>query len=215
MPNPVPPQCPRCGRNDAKLIKSEPNYYGPASTRYDEPKSVTMGYLCVCGMAMAETIRVAPLPPSGATPLKPARSLLSVGQGREILHSQPLRVLVVDDNRDAADTLAILMRVWGHDARVAYDGPAAVKLAEVFRPQVITLDIQMPGMHGGEVARKLRALPEFGQVKIYATSATDSNDNRLLAWQHLFDMHLGKPYNLAQLEELLANQIRSETERRE
>lgn len=128
---------------------------------------------------------------------------------------QPLRILVVDDNRDAASSLAILLRLWGHDARVAYDGLEALKLAQEFRPQVITLDIQMPGMHGGEVARILRGLPEFQTTKIYATSATEPHDNRFLAWRHFFDVHLGKPYNLQQLEELLANHIRNDSERRE
>jgi CheY-like chemotaxis protein len=132
-----------------------------------------------------------------------------------MFHNQQLRILVVDDNRDAANSLAILLRIWGHDARVAYDGPEAVKVAQEFRPEVITLDIQMPGMHGGEVARTLRAIPEFQSVKIYATSAAESHDNRFVAWQHFFDRHLGKPYNLEQLEELLANHLRSDSERRE
>ena len=63
------------------------------------------------------------------------------------------RLLVVDDNRDAADSLAVLLRLQGHEVRVAHDGPAALELAASFRPDVAFLDIGMPGMDGYEVAR--------------------------------------------------------------
>jgi CheY-like chemotaxis protein len=69
---------------------------------------------------------------------------------------EPVRVLVVDDNHDAADSLAILLRLWGYEVWVAYDGVAGLGAARHFRPQVALLDIQMPRMHGGEVARRLR-----------------------------------------------------------
>jgi len=129
-----------------------------------------------------------------------------------MLHSpsESLRVLVADDNRDAADALATLVHLWGHDVRVAYDGRAAVNLAGDFVPHVVMLDIQMPGMHGGEVARQLRAQPDFRHAKIYATSANEFDDPRLTAWRHLFDAHFVKPYNLTLLEGLLANHLRCE-----
>jgi len=131
----------------------------------------------------------------------------SVAGDSEVPHSQSLRVLIADDNRDAADSLATLVRVWGHDVRVAYDGQSAINLAWEFLPQVVMVDFQMPEIHGGEVARQLRAKPEFQHAKIYVTSANSPDDPRLAAWRHLFDAHYVKPYNLTLLEELLANQI--------
>jgi CheY-like chemotaxis protein len=121
---------------------------------------------------------------------------------------QTHRVLVADDNRDAADSLAILLRMWSHDVRVAYDGRSAVNVAWDFLPDVLFLDIQMPGMHGGEVARYLRTLPEFRQARIVATSANEPDDPRLATWRHYFDGYFVKPYSLTQLEEALAHGIR-------
>jgi CheY-like chemotaxis protein len=69
---------------------------------------------------------------------------------------QTMRVLIGDDNQDAADTLATVLRLWGHDVQVAYDGPSAVVVASCFKPHVALLDIQMPKMNGGEVALRLR-----------------------------------------------------------
>src|SRR5206468_3094891 len=69
------------------------------------------------------------------------------------------RVLVVDDNADAAESLALLLGIGGHEARTAGDGPAALEAARVFRPGVVLLDIGLPGMSGHEVARRLRREP--------------------------------------------------------
>lgn len=122
-----------------------------------------------------------------------------------------LKVLVADDNRDAADSLATLVRVWGYDVLIAYDGQAALNLAREHTPHVVMLDIQMPGMHGGEVARQLREQPEFQNAKIYATSANAPDDPRLRAWRHLFDGHFVKPYDLNQLESVLASQLKCDS----
>lgn len=69
---------------------------------------------------------------------------------------EPSRVLIVDDNRSAADTLATLARLLGHDVRVAYSGTAAIDAAQLFRPDLILLDLVMPGLDGFAVARILR-----------------------------------------------------------
>jgi CheY-like chemotaxis protein len=124
---------------------------------------------------------------------------------------EPLRVLVVDDNRDAADSLAILLKLWGHNAHIAYDGRTALDAALTFKPRVILLDYSMPLMHGGEVARQLRELPEFRQALIVATTANSASDPRLDGWRHHFNLFLTKPYNLATLEELLASHAASPT----
>ena len=116
----------------------------------------------------------------------------------------PLRVLVVDDYPDAAHTLRILLQLWGHEVQVARSGVEALERAPFFLPQVVLLDIEMPWMHGGETARRLRRLPGLGQVWIVATSGTDLQDERLAGYEREFDDYLPKPYNLERLERLLA-----------
>ena len=69
------------------------------------------------------------------------------------------RLLVVDDNQDAADSLAMLLRLQGHDVRVAHSGQAALEMTKAYRPDLVFLDIGMPGMDGYEVARRLRQRP--------------------------------------------------------
>jgi CheY-like chemotaxis protein len=71
-------------------------------------------------------------------------------------------VLVVDDNPDAVDSLALFLRLAGHEVRTAVDGPAAMRAAQAFRPEAIILDIAMPGLDGCEVARRLRQGPDLG-----------------------------------------------------
>jgi CheY-like chemotaxis protein len=124
------------------------------------------------------------------------------------MKDEPLRILVADDNRDAADSLAILLRLWGHEVSVAYDGQFALALADDLRPHVILLDICMSPVHGGEVARQLRSKHGFEKAVIIATSANNPEDSRLDAWRHLFDLFLTKPYNLARLESILAEHAR-------
>lgn len=114
-----------------------------------------------------------------------------------------MRVLVADDNRDAADTLAMLLEMWGHEARVAYDGVSALKAARRFKPEVALLDIRMPALNGGEVARQLRRRAGFGGIMVIATSASDPDDSRLARYHGEFDAHLRKPCDPALLEELL------------
>jgi CheY-like chemotaxis protein len=115
-----------------------------------------------------------------------------------------MRVLVADDSRDAADTLAFLLQRRGHEVQVAYDGLSALAAARRFRPQVALLDVQMPRMHGGDVARHLRRQAGPGGVLVVAVSATDPEDSRLARYDGVFDDFLSKPYDPDRLEELLA-----------
>jgi CheY-like chemotaxis protein len=115
-----------------------------------------------------------------------------------------MRVLVADDNRDAADTLAMLVEIWGHEVRVAYDGLSAVKASRHFKPDVALLDIHMPGMNGGDVARNLRRQPGAERIMIVATSASDPDECGLAEYRGEFDAHLPKPCDPDLLEELLA-----------
>src|SRR6266566_9199028 len=92
-----------------------------------------------------------------------------------------LRVLIVDDNRDNADTLATLMDLYGYDAHACYNGQAALDAAPSFRPDVAVIDLAMPGMDGCELARRLRLLPEaVGCVLIAFTGYGDAEHRRLV-----------------------------------
>lgn len=115
-----------------------------------------------------------------------------------------MRVLIADDNRDAADTLAMVVRLWGHEAHVVYDGASALTVVRCFKPDVILLDIQMPKVNGGEVALYLRRQPGFEATIIAAASASDPDDERLAPYRGAFDAYLGKPCDLGQLRELLS-----------
>ena len=114
-----------------------------------------------------------------------------------------LRILIADDNVDAADSLALLCRLWGHTPFVAYDGAIALELADRVLPQVILLDFFMPGAPGGEVARQLRADERFSRTLIYLTTSRPPEDSELQTHREWFDGYLQKPYNLSKLEALL------------
>jgi CheY-like chemotaxis protein len=114
-----------------------------------------------------------------------------------------LRVLVVDDNRDAADSLAALLQMLGHKTVVAYDGPSGLRAAVAEPPDCVFLDITMPGMNGYEVARRLRAEPGLGAVKLVALSAFSDPVHAERAEAAGFDHRLTKPASPADLEGLL------------
>jgi PAS domain S-box-containing protein len=112
------------------------------------------------------------------------------------------RVLVVDDNQDAADTLADLVRMLGHEAEVAYDGPGALRVAREQAPDVVLCDIGLPGMDGYEVARQLRRLSP-NAVRVVAVTGYAQPEDVARALHAGFDGHLAKPPDPAQLEALL------------
>jgi CheY-like chemotaxis protein len=129
----------------------------------------------------------------------------------EVALSDSLRVLVVDDNQDAADSLAMLLRLWGHKAEVAYGGREAIDLAESFNPQAIVLDICMNGMHGGELARHIRQESGVRGAMIIALTGHPPTDPRVVAWREYFDAILGKPQGLSQIRDLLAARCATRT----
>lgn len=114
-----------------------------------------------------------------------------------------LRVLVVDDDCDTADSLSVLLQLWGHDVRLAYGGAAALESASSERPDVLLLDVAMPTVTGLEVARQLRRQSHFGQTRIIAVSGYVDEAHRVLCTQAGFDDFLVKPLELATLEDLL------------
>ncbi len=81
---------------------------------------------------------------------------------------RPLRILIVEDNVDSADSLNLLLRLYGHDVQVARTGPTGLEMASAFRPDVVLLDIGLPGMDGYQVARLLRENPQFKTLTLCA-----------------------------------------------
>jgi CheY-like chemotaxis protein len=108
-------------------------------------------------------------------------------------------VLVVDDNVDAADSLALLLRIGGHEVRACHDGPAALALVDEFAPDLVLLDIGLPGMDGYEVARRLRARPGSDKVLLVALTGYGQEEDMRRSRQAGFDQHLVKPANHAAL----------------
>jgi CheY-like chemotaxis protein len=113
------------------------------------------------------------------------------------------RVLVVEDNVDAALTLVDLLRIWGHEVEYVHDGPAAVDLAPRYRPEVVLLDIGLPGMDGYEVARRLRQDPLTRGALLVAVTGYGQESDRARSREAGFDHHLVKPVDLAGLRRLI------------
>ena len=114
------------------------------------------------------------------------------------------RVLVVDDNVDAADSAAMLLPLAGQEVRVAYDGPTAVVVAEAFRPQLVLLDIGMPGMDGYDVARRFRDDTGLKPAMLVAMTGWGQEEDRRRSLQAGFDHHPVKPAEPDVLHQLLA-----------
>jgi two-component system OmpR family response regulator len=114
------------------------------------------------------------------------------------------RILVVDDNTDAVESLALLLELEGHDVKTALDGPAALELASDFRPEAVLLDIGLPGMDGYEVARRLRDRPETREALIIAITGYGQLEDRALTKAAGFNHHLVKPVDPEELGALLA-----------
>ncbi|MBL8795205.1 MAG: response regulator [Planctomycetia bacterium] len=138
------------------------------------------------------------LPILHQTPAVPERALSA--------SSGPLRrrVLVVDDNVDAAESAATLLRLRGHEVRTVHDGLSVLAVARDFRPEVILLDIGLPGMTGYEVARQLRAQTEFAPLLLAAMTGYGQDEDKRLSHEAGFDLHLTKPLDPAKLEEVVS-----------
>ncbi len=113
------------------------------------------------------------------------------------------RVLVVDDNVDAAVSLGMLLKLAGQEVRVAYDGPAALRQATEFRPELVLLDIGMPGMDGYEVCRRLREESGLGQAILVALTGWGQDEDRRRSHEAGFDHHIVKPVEPSALQRLL------------
>ena len=118
-----------------------------------------------------------------------------------------LRILCVDDHPDTADSLGIVLHLFGYESRICYDGESALKMAEVFQPDVILLDLSMPGMKGDEVGRRLRSRPWAENIPIVALSAFGDDEARRRTTEAGFDLHLVKPTAPDQLACLLTDLV--------
>jgi CheY-like chemotaxis protein len=115
------------------------------------------------------------------------------------------RVLIVDDNVDAATTLAMMFGVWKHDVQVVHDGQSALEAAERYQPDIVLLDIGLPGKNGYEVAQELRRRPAFDQTLLAAITGYGQEEDRRQSEAAGFDRHLVKPVEARFLRELLSH----------
>ena len=116
-----------------------------------------------------------------------------------------LRILVVDDNTDSAQSLAMLLKRFRHHVRTADDGPTALEAADQFRPNVVLLDIGLPGMDGYEVAKAMRRQAAFHDVTLIAMTGYGQESDRARSREAGFDHHMVKPADFAKLRQILAN----------
>jgi CheY-like chemotaxis protein len=114
-----------------------------------------------------------------------------------------VRILIAEDNRDSADSLKALLAALGYEAHIAYDGESAVRSAAALRPEVIVMDIGMPGINGYEAARQIRALKPVLKVSIVALTGWGQQSDRLRSAEAGIDHHLVKPLDLAALKQIL------------
>jgi CheY-like chemotaxis protein len=117
---------------------------------------------------------------------------------------RPLRVLVVDDNVDTVLSFSILLKSSGHEVFTAHDGYNAVQVAIQHQPDVVLLDIGLPGLNGYEVAKRIRQQPGGKEIVLIALTGYGQDTDRLLSAQAGFNYHLVKPARLEQVKEILA-----------
>ena len=151
------------------------------------------------GVGLGSTFRVR-LPLAPDKPVDDGEAALSgeaVAEGAQ-------RVLVVDDNVDAADSFGSMLALFGHEVRTVYGGVAALSAAREFRPAFVFCDIGMPDMNGYEVARRLRADERLGPLHLIAVTGWGSEEDRRKALEAGFDVHLAKPVDWPVVQSILA-----------
>lgn len=167
-----------------------------AESRSDGPGSRFIVWLPVAGN-VAPALPAADAGAGAAAATGPVR--------RHVNAFEPRRILVTDDNVDAALTLASLLGMWGHEVRAAHDGAEAIAAAASFRPDFIFLDIGMPHMDGYEACRRIRALGQVPAPVIVALTGWGQADDKRKAQEAGFDHHFTKPVDPARLEALVGS----------
>jgi PAS domain S-box-containing protein len=143
-------------------------------------------------------------------PLSPSYPVTSTRAADPATPITRSRILIADDNRDAADSLSMLLELAGHEVRVAHHGRAAVSLAQAFRPHIALLDIGMPDLSGYEVAQALRREPWGQGIRLIALTGWGQEKDRRQALEAGFDHHLTKPIDPDQLEAFIASRLSTE-----
>ena len=122
--------------------------------------------------------------------------------------AQPRKVLVIDDNRDQAESLGKLLSLMGHDVRLGFDGEEALRLALDFRPDVALLDLGLPKLNGCEVAKRMRSDPRVKDTLLLAQTGWGQDDDLRRTKEAGFDHHLLKPVDIGRLKAILAQPSR-------
>jgi PAS domain S-box-containing protein len=154
----------------------------------------------VLGQGSEFVVRL-PLMPAGLPLTPPTPPLIELARAP----GTACRVLVVDDNVDATKSLAMLLKMSGHEVQVAYHGPGALETALAMRPDVVLLDIGLPGMTGYEVAQWIRQQPTLKNTVLVALTGYGREADRQLAFDAGFDHHLVKPSDFHEVEKILAS----------
>ena len=118
------------------------------------------------------------------------------------------RVLIVDDNVDSAETIAMLLQISGHNTLTAFDGASAIEMARQHEPDVVLLDLGLPEMSGFEVARRLRELPGLERMVLIAMTGYGQDEDRRQTAEAGFAQHLVKPADPAALQQAVADALR-------
>jgi CheY-like chemotaxis protein len=134
-----------------------------------------------------------------APPVEPADEVKAMALVRE-----PHRVLVVEDNEDAAETLALVLKAWGHDVVVAHDGPEAIQAACAHRPDTVLLDIRLPGMDGYQVAQRLRTEAGLNKAHLVGITGYPDEQDQPRVKEVGLDQVLTKPVPPETLQEVVA-----------
>ena len=137
-------------------------------------------------------------------PLEPEPAALSLAAEAPRPDGAPARVLVIEDNHDAAESLRMLLEILGHEVRVAFNGAEGLKLALRWTPDVVLSDIGLPELDGYEVARRLRKEPGFRDILLVAITGYNGEDDRRRSKEAGFDHHLAKPADVRELQRVLA-----------
>jgi len=165
------------------LVKSLAELHGGSVVA--ESEGVGRGSRFIVRLPAMDAQPVTNSAPSGATPV------------------EKRKVLVVDDNQGAAQILGLLLRkMWQHDVQLAFDGLEAIETAKSFRPEVMLLDIGLPGLSGYEVATKLRQMPEFNGTYLVALTGYGQQEDQRRSREAGFDLHLVKPVSVEALQKV-------------
>jgi CheY-like chemotaxis protein len=116
-----------------------------------------------------------------------------------------LRIAIVEDQRDCAETLRLMLEAMGHQVAAAYTGPEGLELVKQYRPDVVICDIGLPGLNGWEVARGVRRDPTVADARLIALTGYGTAEDRKRSREAGFDVHLVKPVPPEVLEDLLAS----------